>query len=93
LFRQKPFNKIAQINKCVNLNQFGITYFSRQFLEPKILSDQMNVHPLITLVFMYAGLKIAGFLGLIVAPIVAFIIKITLYRMKNEKIVEKGEDL
>lgn len=71
----------------------GITYFSRQFLEPKILSDQMNVHPLITLVFMYAGLKIAGFLGLIVAPIVAFIIKITLYRMKNEKIVEKGEDL
>ena len=71
----------------------GITYFSRQFLEPKILSDQMNVHPLITLAFMYAGLKIAGFLGLIVAPVVAFIIKITLSRMKNEKNVEKGEDL
>lgn len=71
----------------------GITYFSRQFLEPKILSDQMNVHPLITLVFMYAGLKIAGFLGLIVAPVVAFIIKITLSRMKNEKNVEKVEDL
>ena len=71
----------------------GITYFSRQFLEPKILSDQMNVHPLITLLFMYAGLKIAGFLGLIVAPVVAFIIKITLSRMKNEKNVEKVEDL
>lgn len=71
----------------------GITYFSRQFLEPKILSDQMNVHPLITLLFMYAGLKIAGFMGLIVAPVVAFIIKITLSRMKNEKNVEKVEDL
>lgn len=71
----------------------GITYFSRQFLEPKILSDQMNVHPLITLLFMYAGLKIAGFLGLIVAPVVAFIIKITLSRMKNEKNVEKVEEL
>ena len=71
----------------------GITYFSRQFLEPKILSDQMNVHPLITLLFMYAGLKIAGFIGLIVAPVVAFIIKITLSRMKNEKNVEKVEDL
>ena len=71
----------------------GITYFSRQFLEPKILSDQMNVHPLITLLFMYAGLKIAGFLGLIIAPVVAFIIKITLSRTKNEKNVEKVEDL
>lgn len=71
----------------------GITYFSRQFLEPKILSDQMNVHPLITLLFMYAGLKIAGFIGLIAAPVVAFIIKITLSRMKNEKNVEKVEDL
>lgn len=71
----------------------GIAYFSRQFLEPKILSDQMNVHPLITLVFMYAGLKIAGLLGLIVAPVVAFIIKITLTRMKNEKNVEKDEHL
>ena len=54
----------------------GVTYFSRQFLEPKILSDQMNIHPLITLFAMYAGLKLAGFFGLIVAPIVAFIIKI-----------------
>lgn len=67
----------------------GVSYFSRQFLEPKILSDQMNVHPLITLVFMYAGLKLAGFFGLIVAPVIAFILKITLERMKNEKNVEK----
>ncbi len=67
----------------------GVTYFSRQILEPKILSSQMNVHPLITLLFMYAGLKLAGFVGLFVAPVVAFIIKITLARMKNEKNVEK----
>ena len=71
----------------------GVTYFSRQFLEPKILSDQMNIHPLITLFAMYAGLKLAGFFGLIVAPIVAFIIKITLDRTKYEKNVEKENKL
>lgn len=71
----------------------GITYFSRQFLEPKILSDQMNIHPLITLFAMYAGLKLAGFFGLIIAPIVAFIIKITLDRTKYEKNVEKPNKL
>ena len=43
----------------------GVTYFSRQILEPKILSSQMNVHPLITLFAMFLGLKILGFLGLI----------------------------
>ncbi len=71
----------------------GVTYFSRQILEPKILSSQMNVHPLITLFAMFLGLKTAGFLGLIIAPIVAFIIKITLDRIKNQKIVEKTNNM
>lgn len=71
----------------------GVTYFSRQILEPKILSAQMNVHPLITLFAMFLGLKIAGFLGLIIAPIVAFIIKITLDRIKYQKNVENAEDV
>ncbi len=65
-----------------------ITYISRQILEPKILSSQMNIHPLITLFAMFLGLKVAGFLGLIVAPILAFIIKITIDRIKNQKNVE-----
>lgn len=71
----------------------GVTYFSRQILEPKILSKQMNLHPLIMLISMYAGLKLGGFVGLILAPIVAFIIKITIDRIKNEKSVEKVESL
>lgn len=71
----------------------GVTYFSRQILEPKILSKQMNIHPLLMLLSMYAGVKLAGLWGLILAPIVAFIVKITLDRMKNEKSVEKRESL
>ncbi|MBQ8546539.1 MAG: sporulation integral membrane protein YtvI [Clostridia bacterium] len=71
----------------------GVTYFSRQILEPKILSSQMNVHPLITLFAMFVGLKIAGFLGLIIAPIVAFVIKITIDRIKNQKNVENIDNV
>ena len=71
----------------------GVTYFSRQILEPKILSVQMNMHPLLTLFAMLVGLKIAGFLGLFVAPIVAFIIKITYDRIKYQKNVEKIENV
>ncbi len=71
----------------------GVTYFSRQILEPKILSDQMNIHPLITLFAMFVGLKMAGFLGIIIAPVVAFIIKITIDRIKNQKNVENAEEV
>ena len=53
----------------------------------------MNVHPLITLLAMYIGIKTSGFLGLIVAPIVAFIIKITIERLNYQKNVEKAEKL
>lgn len=70
-----------------------VTYLTRQFAEPKILSVQMNVHPLITLLAMYVGVKLAGFGGLIIAPIVAFIIKITIERFNYEKNVEKVEKL
>ena len=70
-----------------------VTYLTRQLAEPKILSKQMNVHPLITLLAMYIGIKTSGFLGLIVAPIVAFIIKITIERLNYQKNVEKAEKL
>ena len=47
----------------------------RQLLEPRILSVQIGLHPLITLMTMYAGLKIFGFIGMIMGPILAIIFK------------------
>lgn len=41
---------------------------TRQFLEPKILSKGMGIHPLPTLVSMYVGLQFIGGIGLIVGP-------------------------
>lgn len=40
----------------------------RQLLEPKIMSQNIGLHPLPTLISMYVGLKLLGALGLILGP-------------------------
>ncbi len=70
---------------------FGIIYLVRQYAEPKIVSAQMDVHPLLVLLVMYAGLKLAGILGLIFAPLIAFVIKTVYVSFKNEKTVDNKE--
>lgn len=47
----------------------------RQIIEPKIVGTQIGVHPLITLIAMYVGLKLLGTAGLILGPITFLIIK------------------
>lgn len=38
----------------------------RAMLEPRIVGDQVGLHPLATLVALYVGLKVAGFVGMII---------------------------
>ena len=45
-----------------------ITVTVRQFLEPKVLSNGIGIHPLPTLISMYVGLQLIGASGLIVGP-------------------------
>lgn len=47
----------------------------RQIIEPKIVSGQLGVHPIFTLVAMYTGFKFCGILGLFVGPIMLIILK------------------
>lgn len=47
----------------------------RQFLEPKIVSNKIGIHPIFTLIGMYTGFKIIGVMGLLVGPIVLIILK------------------
>lgn len=54
---------------------YAIIFVIRQFLEPKLVSKQFGVHPLITLFAMYAGFKAAGVFGLILGPIALMILK------------------
>ncbi len=47
----------------------------RQLIEPKIVSKQIGIHPIFTLIAMYTGFKIIGIIGLLIGPIVLIILK------------------
>lgn len=47
----------------------------RNLIEPKIVGAQIGLHPIITIAAMYFGLRLFGFLGLIMAPLGALMIK------------------
>jgi predicted PurR-regulated permease PerM len=51
----------------------------RQFLEPKIVGDNIGLHPLTTLISLYVGLQLGGAVGLILGP-VTVVIFIACYR-------------
>ena len=48
---------------------YGLVMTVRQFLEAKIVSANLGLHPLATLISMYAGLKTLGLVGLLMGPI------------------------
>lgn len=47
----------------------------RQTIEPKIVGQQIGLHPIITLILMYVGVQLMGVLGLLLLPVIATIIK------------------
>lgn len=54
---------------------YGIIFCIRQFIEPKLVSKQFGIHPLITLFAMYAGYKSSGVFGLILGPIFLMVLR------------------
>ena len=48
---------------------YGIVTVIRQYLEPKIVGTQLGLHPVITLVSMFLGLRLFGFLGMFGLPL------------------------
>ena len=47
----------------------------RQIIEPKIISGQIGIHPIFTLIAMYTGFKFIGVWGLLIGPIILIILK------------------
>lgn len=47
----------------------------RQFMEPKIVGNQLGLHPLITLMCLYFGLKLFGFVGMFLLPLIVMVLK------------------
>lgn len=47
----------------------------RNILEPKLVSKNIGIHPVFTLISMYTGYKLIGILGMIIGPIILIILK------------------
>lgn len=50
----------------------------RQFVEPRIIGHQLGLHPLATMMAMYAGLIAMGFIGMILGPTTLLLCKVAL---------------
>ena len=48
---------------------YGIVTVVRNYVEPKIVGTQLGLHPIITLVSMFVGLRLFGFWGLFGLPV------------------------
>lgn len=58
---------------------YVIVLVQRQLMEPKVLSSNIGMDPLATLVSLFVGFKLIGFLGLIIGP-VTLVFLTTLHR-------------
>lgn len=76
------------------LSVYALIVVMRQVIEPKVLSSQIGVYALVTLMAMYIGLKTMGVIGMIVGPVVVVMIKTlqTLGIIPPFKTVNKSRD-
>ncbi|TCT13940.1 sporulation integral membrane protein YtvI [Natranaerovirga pectinivora] len=54
---------------------YGTAVLIRQFLEPKLVGDNIGVHPLATLMAIYIGVRVFGVVGIILGPLILIFIK------------------
>ena len=63
---------------------YGIVTVVRNYVEPKIVGTQLGLHPIITLVSMFIGLRLFGFWGLFGLPVgISF-----LWKQKQSKLAD-----
>ena len=61
---------------------------SRQFLEPRLVSKNIGVHPIFTLIAMYSGFKLIGIIGMLIGPIVLIILKNTFATLIEQGLIK-----
>ena len=65
----------------------------RQITEPKVVAGSLGLPPLLTLIAMYAGLKLFGFFGIIIGPFAVLVIKSVKDFTGSEERVDRGEEV
>ena len=59
----------------VLMSIYSVITVVRKIIEPKIIGENIGLHPIVTLISIYVGLKILGILGMFVAPILIMLIR------------------
>jgi len=54
---------------------YGVVTIVRQVAEPHLVGGSLGIHPLVSLLFLFAGLELFGFFGMILGPAAALICK------------------
>ncbi len=89
-----PWSIILAINGDIQLGiavliLWIVMSLVRQFLEPKIVSGKIGIHPIFTLIAMYTGFKVIGVMGMLVGPIVLIILK-SIFASRLEEGISKS---
>ena len=63
---------------------FIACYLSREFLEPKLMGQKIGMTPISTLISIYVGYKIFGFLGMIAGPLIFVMIREILQKVDDK---------
>lgn len=88
-----PWAIISGINGDLTLGICILTLWiimtlTRQFIEPRIVSGNIGIHPIFTIIAMYTGFKFLGIVGMFVGPIVLIILKNVFSNVLDEGIVK-----
>lgn len=54
---------------------YGVIFVLRQFLEPKLVANNLGLPSVVTIIGMYIGLQLFGFIGLFLVPVCLILLK------------------
>lgn len=74
---------------------FALHELIRQLVEPRLVSRHLGVHPILTLMLIYIGCSLFGFIGILLVPIASVLINIFVCKVDStevdERTVSKGD--
>ena len=62
---------------------WGVITLVRQIVEPRLIGETLGMHPLLSLVVLYAGVKLLGVIGVFVAPAAAVLIRVAISELRR----------
>ncbi len=69
---------------------FAVNEIVRQLIEPKILGKHLGLHPLLTVVLLYAGYTLLGIAGLVLLPVLAVAVKALITKNEPTEVEESA---